>query len=298
MMRRFAFIVFLCSSVAHAQPAVENLGGPGESCRARPDCKPGLKCLENKCVDEHEGLSCGSTPECGTELKCIDNVCVNPAIPRKRPPPRHDDEPSPPPTLSPEDEQAKKQSEAAWKAWHDFALSGVHAFVGLTVGVGAVNGGYSGPRGSAWGTGADGAFDFAVRVGVFINRHELALQVSPFTYLWDLSDLGGLTGAAVKISGTYGYYLPLTQNGLHVYYPLRGGIGFFMGGVNTADNVLFELRADLVGLGLRVGHIMLDLHAPSFRYAFTNGRFPLYGGNGVTQHLLSWVFGFDASYIF
>jgi hypothetical protein len=294
-MRKLALIALLCVGTARAQTPTENLGGPGESCRARPDCKAGLKCLENKCVDEHEGLSCAATPECGTELKCIDNVCVNPAIPRKRPSVVHEEPPTGP---SPEEEQAKKQSEAAWKAWNDFELSGVHAFAGITLGIGAVSGGFSGPRGSAWGSGADGAFDFAVRVGAFVNRHELAIQVSPFTYLWDLANLGGISGAAVKVSGTYGYFIPLTQSGAHLYYPIRGGIGFFMGGVNTADNVLFEARADLVGLGLRIGHVMLDLHAPSFRYAITNGRFPFYGGNGVTQHLLSWVFGFDGSYVF
>jgi hypothetical protein len=49
---------------------------------------------------------------------------------------------------------------------------------------------------------------------------------------------------------------------------------------------------------MKVGHVMIDLHVPSFRYALTSGNFPSFGGAGVTQHLLSWLFGFSASYVF
>lgn len=50
-------------------------GGPGESCRARSDCADGLKCLQQLCVDENEGVSCQSRGDCGGRLACIDKVC-------------------------------------------------------------------------------------------------------------------------------------------------------------------------------------------------------------------------------
>lgn len=284
-----ALVVLTTSSVAFGQ---ENLGGPGESCRARPDCKTGLKCLDNKCIDEHEGQSCGATPDCGTELKCIDNHCVNPNAPRTKTKPKDNQEPVGGKKWEQEDEDNAAPS-AAMQEWMHFALKGVHPFVGLTFAVGAVNGGYTTTKGSAWGSGADGGLVLAVRGGVFINRHEIALEIAPMTYVWDFQ----APGPAFAVGATYAYFIPLTQGEtVRLYYPLRAGVGTFLGGANTGSNVFFEARADLVGLGMKIGHVMLDAHLPSFRYALTKGFFA--GVGDATQHVLSWYFGFSASYIF
>jgi hypothetical protein len=62
-----------------------------------------------------------------------------------------------------------------------FRLKGVRPFVGITFAVGAANGGFTGGKGSAWGSGADGNLVVAVRGGIMINRHELALEIAPYT---------------------------------------------------------------------------------------------------------------------
>jgi hypothetical protein len=298
-------LLAVLAAPAYAQIPVENLGGPDESCRARTDCKPGLKCVGNKCMDPHEGESCAATPDCGTQLKCIDKRCVSPNAPtsppaESHPAPQHE---RPPPRLpervKPRPNEDEARNEAAWRAWLQFPLTGLHPFVGLSVGLGAVNGGYTGASGSLWGTGADAAFDLAIRGGIFVNHHELALEISPFTYIWDFQGLGQTTGPAFKVDATYAYFVQLTHGDkVRLYYPLRGGLGSFLGGANTGNNVFVEARADLVGMAMKVGHVMIDLHAPSFRYALTNGNFAQLSGLRLTQHLLTWVFGLSASYVF
>jgi hypothetical protein len=51
----------------------------------------------------------------------------------------------------------------------------------------------------------------------------------------------------------------------HIYWPLRFGVG--MVAVNTPnDTVLFQTRFDLLGIGVKLGHVMLELSFPAFRY--------------------------------
>ncbi|MCA9625520.1 MAG: hypothetical protein KC731_41145, partial [Myxococcales bacterium] len=67
------------ASAQAPQPLDESmLGEAGESCRARADCKQGLKCIDNVCVDPREGETCGATSDCGGWLRCIDKVCRRP----------------------------------------------------------------------------------------------------------------------------------------------------------------------------------------------------------------------------
>ncbi len=61
-----------------APPPASTLGGAGESCRARSDCQPNLRCLSNVCRDPLEGVSCGASAECGVHLRCYDHVCRAP----------------------------------------------------------------------------------------------------------------------------------------------------------------------------------------------------------------------------
>ena len=280
----------------------ENLGGPGESCRARSDCKHGLKCLANICVDEHEGQSCAATSDCGT-LRCIDNKCVNPLArpqPPVQPPPPPVAPPPPPsvvPPAPPPEPVVEAPPSRALQEWLHFQRGDrVHPFVGFTVAAGFLNGGYTASEGTLWASGLDGAFLFALRGGVLMGRHELALEIAPFTDFWDLH-VG--PGPAFEANASYGYMMPLRQGPTAgVSWPLRVGAGVLAGGDNTASNVLFELRADLIGVSINVGHLLIDLHAPSFRYALTNGHVPGIAVEGVTTHWLSFFFGTTVSYVF
>ncbi len=317
--------VFLPSRDARAD-ADDNLGGPGESCRARPDCKKGLKCIANVCIDDHDGQTCAATAECGT-LKCIDNKCVNPlkvqttphvqpqqvqpqqiqpqqVQPQQvQPQPIQQNNEVPPSNVqtieSPPAPPASDNMDAAIEKWLLFDRRGIHPFIGLTLALGLMNGGYTASEGTSWGPGADSALLFAIRGGVVFDRHEIALEIAPGTYFWDLS-VGG--GPAFEMNVSYAYRIPLLvtpKGGIH--YPLRAGLGFVAGGNNlqpATGNALFEIRADLIGLALDMGHLTIEVHAPSFRYQVTNGHVDGIAVEGVTTQLLSFLFGTSVTYTF
>jgi hypothetical protein len=86
--------------------------------------------------------------------------------------------------------------------------------------------------------------------------------------------------------------IPLVERGpVSLYWPLRIGVGMVAGANNSQGLAYFEARADAVGVGLRVGHLLFDLMAPSFRYAFTHRL-------GTMVHLVSWHVGGNVSYVF
>ncbi len=173
----------------------------------------------------------------------------------------------------------------------------MHPFVGLTLALGVLNGGYTASQGSLWGSGADPALLVALRGGVTIDRHEIAVEIAPGTYVWDFNVAGG---PAFEMNATYGYRLQLAElpNSGAIVYPLRAGIGFIAGGANTFNDVFFELRADLIGAAIDLGHLTIELNLPSFRYAFTNGHVPGIAVEGVTTHWLSFFFGTTVTYAF
>lgn len=304
--------VIVLTWVLGARADEDNLGGPGESCRARSDCKHGLKCLANVCTDEHQGETCGATSECGT-LKCIDNRCVNPnaAPPATTTPPVQQPPPVQPPPVQPPPVQQQVEHPVvqpeltepepappshAFDEWVHFQLKGIHPFVGLMLGVGFLNGGYTASQGTLWGGGADGSFLLALRGGVLLDHHEIAIEIAPFTDFWDLS-VG--PGPAFEANVSYGYLVPLiTKPTAGMSWPLRVGIGVLAGGSNTGGNAFFEVRADVIGLTFNTGHVLLELNAPSFRYALTNGHVPGIAVEGVTTNYLSFFFGGSASYAF
>ena len=335
----FVFVALFGATVAQADTE-DNLGGPGESCRARPDCKHGLKCLANVCTDEHEGITCGATAECGT-LKCIENKCVNPLkLPTHpqptQPQPTHPQPTQPQPTqpqptqpqptqpqptqpqptqpqpttTQPQETQPQPTPTTTEpigggqapetdpiEKWLKFDRTGMHPFIGITLALGLLNGGYTASEGSLWGTGADSAFLLAIRGGVLIDHHEISLEIAPGTYFWDFSEPGA--GPAFELNASYAYRIPLLvrERGA-IMWPLRGGLGFVAGGANTKSNVLFEVRADLIGAAIDLGHVTIELHLPSFRYAITNSHVPGILVDGVTTHWLSFFFGTTVSYAF
>jgi hypothetical protein len=100
-----------------------------------------------------------------------------------------------------------------------------------------------------------------------------------------------------QLNASYAVLLPMMRGrNIALYWPLRFGAGFLTG--NTSGNVYVEGRADLVGFAIQVGHLMIDLHLPSFRVAWTPGY--TYGGYGPASGslLLSWFAGVSFSYMF
>jgi len=328
MKTKLATLALLLAVTAVGRADDSDLGGPGESCRARADCKHGLLCLQNVCTDQHEGQSCGATSECGT-LKCIQNRCVNPlrlpagttTAPPPPPPPTTTAPPPPPPTTTapppppptttapppppppPETTEptggATSPTEAApshaFDDWLHFKLEGVRPFVGFTLAGGFLSAGYTASEGSLWGPGFDGAFLFAFRGGVLVGQSEIALELAPGTDLWDAY----AGGPAFEMNASYAYMLPiLKSDSAELDWPFRVGIGVLAGGANTKNDVFFETRVDLVGVSLRIGHVVAELHAPSFRYAVTNGHVDPIAVEGVTTHVLSFFFGTSVGYVF
>ena len=146
--------------------------------------------------------------------------------------------------------------------------SNVSSFIGLTVAAGVLNGGYTASQSSTWGKGVDSTVLFALRAGVLLGRTELAVEVAPFSDIWDAQRE---KGPAFQANATFGYLLPFKrlESGT-LAWPLRVGIGVLAG--NTNDNVFFEARVDPIGVVYRTGSILVDFHVVSFRYAITNGH--------------------------
>jgi hypothetical protein len=219
-----------------APPPETQLGGPGESCRARADCRTGLKCVSSVCRDEREGTTCGSTAECGGELKCVQNVCTSQtpgALPGYGGPQPDEGE-----------------------SWTAFEIGkGMNPFVGITVAGGPAMGLLLGGGGTS---DVEGSFLFALRGGVVSGKTEFGIELSPMTFLY-------VTAAdpSFQVNAFIGYYAQIADR---LYWPLRIGAG--MAAANTpGDRVFFQARADLVGVMYNVGHLMLELHAPTYRFA-------------------------------
>lgn len=259
--------------------------GIGESCRRKTDCKEGLKCVRRVCTDPHEGETCGATADCGGgELKCIADKCTSPNAPVTAKPkpsqPEGDDNGG--------GDAAKPETKAASTDWLKFRLDDgqTHPFIGIT----GVLGGF-GIAGQDLGIGAGlnfgavgGALLFALKAGIIVGgHHELAAEITPFFTAFPV-------GAAVfETNVSYGYLIPITE---HVSWPLRLGVGIMAGpSPNAQDLAWFQVRADLVGVQINVGHLMIDLHLPSFRYFVTSS-------NGATGHILNWDFGAGFGYAF
>src|SRR5262249_34835855 len=134
------------------------------------------------------------------------------------------------------------------------------------------------------------AFLFAITGGLVIGSHELSLEVSPMTYFY----APNTPGPAFQFNVAYHYLIKLYENDtLSLFYPSGVGAGLFTG--NTGDNVFFQARADLIGLMFKIGHVVVDVMLPSFRYGVTSESFL---GNTVTGHTFTWLFGATLGYAF
>jgi len=219
---------------AHDKTA-DALGGAGESCRARSDCRPGLKCVASVCRSEKEGQTCGATSECGDGLKCIAQVCVTSEAGARK-------------------EKDKDRAEEKPEFDRDVA----HPYLGLRV----VGGGgfYRSHRGGSNAGG--GSVLISLVGGVTLGRFVLEAEVTP---------AGGAFGdwgyGIFQGNGSVGV---LARLGRHVSWPIKVGVGggFVYG--NGSPTGVFDARADLFGLLIDVpagpGAVFIELHFPTFRY--------------------------------
>jgi len=275
----YVFLVsMLGSSFAFAQDAQpQALGGAGESCRARSDCKGGLRCVNQVCTDEHEGQACGATGDCGGELRCIDQKCVSPtaaaAAQRKA-----------------GSGGGSTASTDEWMKFNPFD-GNAHPYVGLALAGGFMTAGISGntPFTGGFNTFRGGLL-FAIDGGVYLGNHQLSFEIAPVTY-WPT--LASPPGPSFEMSANYGYMVPLMESGdLRVFWPIRLGLGMAAGpDLNLLGLAWFQVRLDLIGAAFQIGHVVVDFHLPTFRYAITDK-------SGVQAHLLDWLFGTSIGYVF
>jgi hypothetical protein len=198
-----------------------------------------------------EPLTCTASGDCEGALRCIEGRCVDPFV---------------------------KQA----------GQTHVRGFVGLMLLSGPAFGGIIG-TGGTWDTTVRPSGLVALTGGVLVGEHEVRLELSPFTYWHYPQPYGPTQAPTFQANVTYGYLLPvLKRHDFVVSWPFRVGGGFFAG--NIGGDVYGQLRGDLIGVNVRTTHFMLDIVAPSFRFATTKA-------NSVTPGLLSWEFGVGAAYV-
>ena len=174
--------------------------------------------------------------------------------------------------------------------------SSMRSFLGLTLAGGMLNGGYTSSETTIWGKGIDSAALFALRGGVLLGRVELALEIAPFTQIWDAQRE---RGPAFEANATVGARIPFARVAdIALTWPIRVGFGILAGGDNTGDDVFAEARLDPIGVSFQTGPLVVDFLAPSIRYFVTNGHVPGIAFEGVTTHYVSLFFGSSVSYAF
>jgi hypothetical protein len=255
----FLMAVLLAPGAAAAQP----VGAVGESCRARSDCGEGLRCIQNVCTNPCGDKTCDGR---GGE-DC--NTCPRDCGPCKSRPTTPAATPAAAPAATP-----AAATPAKSKRWKDFELQGTHFFGGFTIGPGMTGQwAYGGP------VEVEGAFFFAFRLGVLLDRMELGLEISPRAWLWDFEPEKSSFSLNVSIGG----YLEVADN---AYWPLRFGLGFTTGDMTRKD-VYMQGRLDIIGLVYQYGHLLFELNLPSTRF---HSEMKEYG-------IWAWLFNISITYV-
>lgn len=174
--------------------------------------------------------------------------------------------------------------------WMHFELNGFHPFVGIGMLGGPVK-----PFSAT--TGRDqfpitGSFLFSLRGGFYAGRNEVAIELSPMTYV---AYTDGSAGPQVQMAFNYTGLIPLQEGPtVSLYWPMRFGVGFVAGNtrIGRGEPAFLQLRFDLIGFAIKVGHVMIDLSLPSFRHLYSPGD---QNGNFM---FFTWHVGAQVSYIF
>ncbi|MBI4703023.1 MAG: hypothetical protein HY744_18050 [Deltaproteobacteria bacterium] len=124
--------------------------------------------------------------------------------------------------------------------------------------------------------GIEGSFLLAVRGGAIFGKTELGLEFSPGTWVSAFDD-----EIHLQLQATIGGY---PRIGDKSYWPVRFGAGL----VAVGTPVLVQLRADLIGFAYQLGPVLLEIMAPSYRFAIRPFD---------SAYVVSWQFGLSGSYI-
>lgn len=271
------------------------LGDVGESCRARSDCRSGLKCINAMCTAPapvtKEGQPCEATSECSSDgsLRCLAKVCSKPksivntqpspapvAYPTPAsapapatawapppPPPAYapvSDRPVGPPPMPARDVATDNQ--LVTDAVADTSMfTETKFFLGLDATAGVLTSlATIGPH---------------VKLGWLFKRVQLDINLGFLA-----TSYGGMVAARTSL----GFIVPFVDSeNFSFFWSPKGGLSSNIGPVFT-----FGAHADLVSFGIRAGHFFIDLQLPSVGAHFL-------GGGGVSipvQGKLSvaWVF--------
>lgn len=174
--------------------------------------------------------------------------------------------------------------------WMHFELKGFHPFVGV-----GLLGGPAKPFSAT--TGRDqfpitGSLLFSLRGGFYAGRNEIAIEMSPMTYA---AFTDGSRGPQFQLAFDYTGLIPLQEGPtVSLYWPMRFGVGFVAGNmaIGRSEPTFLQLRFDLIGFAIKVGHVMIDLSLPSFRHLYSPGD---QNGNFM---FFTWHIGAQVSYIF
>jgi hypothetical protein len=188
------------------------------------------------------------------------------------------------------EEQKHKEATSRKPTWMDFTFGGVRGFVGAGIG-GGPYAFFTTEGFNAGQVGVIGGIQLSARGGVIIDRHEVGIEVSlPLWYTTD-NDLP----VAFQVNAAYAYLAKITKlpaggrpDAIELYWPLRVGLGTIVLVDDDGDaTALFQARADVVGVGLQVGNLLLEVNAPSVRFFAPDRGFHMLFG-----------FGLNASYMF
>jgi hypothetical protein len=120
---------------------------------------------------------------------------------------------------------------------------------------------------------------FALKAGVLLGRAELGIELAPFTQLYWY-----IPTAEAHLYG--GYHLRLSEK---VSWPVRAGLGVLIGAKEPRPDLY--ARVDLVGLSIRTGSTLIDVHLSSVRFT------PLPAiGDRPDGYIVSWLMGVGVSW--
>lgn len=241
-----------------AQTPDSLLGDVGESCRARADCRTGLKCINAVCTAPapvtKEGQGCEATSECSSDgsLRCIAKVCSKPrsavtpappfttAPPPPPPAPMAATPPAPvrdsgPPPVPVRSSASMDNAVVTETVAEPTAFSGTKFFIGLDAMAGVLT--------------ALPTLGPSVKFGWFFNKTQLSFE------------LGAAASAITFITAraSLGFCVPfIERDDFAFFWSPKAGLSTMAGAFVTTG-----LHADLVSFGIRTGHWLFDVQLPS-----------------------------------
>jgi hypothetical protein len=205
-----------------------------------PACRPGYACVQGECVSACNP-PCGAGEVCTASLQCV---------------------PDPDAGLPPGAEPDLPEGDRAHR------LVGVRGFGGIVLGGGVTLHSFvNADRDGLEDPVTAGAFIFALRAGLFVNRNEISVELAPGTCYPIL----GADDPAVdndesitSFLGSYAHHIEMTRG---AYWAFRFGAGLIHRSHGSRlDGTHFQGRIDLLNISVKTKYVFLDFSFPSVRY--------------------------------